>query len=160
MALAFRLQAPELLIGRHVQLEGERLILGRNVRLFDSGQYLTATQGSIEIGDNSHISRFAVLSGLGGIKIGNGCSISAHVAIYSITSNTNAPIVIEAPNEKQPVRIGNNVYIGVGAKIIPGVTVGDNAVIGAGAVVTKDVPSNMLALGIPAIHKPLNKRRI
>ena len=45
--------------------------------------------------------------------------------------------------------IGNNVWIGGGSIILPGITVGDNTTIGAGSVVTKDVPSNVLALGNP-----------
>ena len=48
-----------------------------------------------------------------------------------------------------PVIIGNNVWIGGGAIILPGVTIGDNVVIGAGSVVTKDIPSNTIAYGSP-----------
>lgn len=49
-----------------------------------------------------------------------------------------------------PIKIGNNVYIGSGAYIMPGVTIGDNCIIGAAAVVTKDIPSNSVAVGVPA----------
>ena len=48
-----------------------------------------------------------------------------------------------------PVRIGRNCWIGAGAIILPGVTIGDNVVIGAGSVVTKDIPSNVVAVGNP-----------
>lgn len=48
-----------------------------------------------------------------------------------------------------PVRIGNNVWVGAGAVILPGVTIGDNSVIGAGSVVTKDIPANVVAVGNP-----------
>ena len=48
-----------------------------------------------------------------------------------------------------PVRIGRNCWIGAGALIMPGVTIGDNVVIGAGSVVTKDIPSNVVAVGNP-----------
>lgn len=48
-----------------------------------------------------------------------------------------------------PVHIGNNVWIGAGAVILPGVTIGDNSVIGAGSIVTKDVPANVVAVGNP-----------
>jgi len=50
----------------------------------------------------------------------------------------------------KPIRIGNNVYIGFGAVILPGVTIGDNVVIGACALVSKDIPSNSVAVGVPA----------
>ena len=48
-----------------------------------------------------------------------------------------------------PIHIGNNVWIGGGVKIMSGVTIGDNTVIAAGSVVTKDIPSNVLAGGVP-----------
>ena len=49
-----------------------------------------------------------------------------------------------------PIVIGNNVYIGMGAYIMPGVHIGDNVIVGAGAIVTKDIPSNSVCAGIPA----------
>jgi acetyltransferase-like isoleucine patch superfamily enzyme len=49
-----------------------------------------------------------------------------------------------------PIRVGNNVFIGLGVIILPGVTIGDNVVIGAGAVVNRDVPSDSVAAGVPA----------
>ena len=58
-----------------------------------------------------------------------------------------------------PVIIGDNVWIGGGAIIMPGVTIGDNVVIGAGSVVTKDIPSNVIAYGNPCQVKRENKRR-
>lgn len=48
-----------------------------------------------------------------------------------------------------PVRIGNNVWIGAGAVILPGITIGDDSVIGAGSVVTKDIPAGVVAVGNP-----------
>lgn len=48
-----------------------------------------------------------------------------------------------------PVRIGRNCWIGAGAIIVPGITIGDNVVVGAGSVVTKDLPSNVIAVGNP-----------
>ena len=49
-----------------------------------------------------------------------------------------------------PVRIGRNCWLGAGVIVLPGVTIGDNTVVGAGSVVTKDLPSNVLAVGTPA----------
>ena len=48
-----------------------------------------------------------------------------------------------------PIRIGRNVWLGAGVIVVPGVTIGDNSVIGAGSVVTKDIPANVLAFGMP-----------
>ncbi|WP_206241980.1 acyltransferase [Novosphingobium terrae] len=50
----------------------------------------------------------------------------------------------------KPITIGSNVFIGYGAIILPGVTIGDNVVIGAGSIVSRDIPSNSVAVGIPA----------
>ncbi|NAW67731.1 acyltransferase [Vibrio sp. V30_P3S12P165] len=55
--------------------------------------------------------------------------------------------------EAEPVKIGNDVWIGYGCIILPGVSIGDGAVIGAGSVVTKDVPANYMAAGNPCIVK-------
>ncbi len=52
-----------------------------------------------------------------------------------------------------PIRVGNNVFLGAGVKVLPGVTIGDNVVIGAGAVVVSDIPANCVAVGLPA--KPI-----
>ena len=49
-----------------------------------------------------------------------------------------------------PITIGDNVFIGVNTTVLPGVTIGDNVVVGAGSVVTKDIPSNSVAAGVPA----------
>ena len=49
-----------------------------------------------------------------------------------------------------PIHIGKNCWLGAGVIVVPGVTIGDNSVIGAGAVVTKDIPANVVAVGTPA----------
>ena len=50
----------------------------------------------------------------------------------------------------RPIRVGNNVYLGYRSMVMPGVTIGDNVIVGAGAIVTKDIPSNSVAVGVPA----------
>lgn len=58
-----------------------------------------------------------------------------------------------------PVRIGNNVWIGAGAVVLPGVTIGDDSVIGAGSIVTKDIPAGVVAVGNPCrVLRPINDR--
>lgn len=49
----------------------------------------------------------------------------------------------------KPITVGNDVWIGAGVSVLPGVTIGDNCVIGAGSVVSKDIPSNSVAVGNP-----------
>lgn len=60
-----------------------------------------------------------------------------------------------------PVHIGNNVWIGAGAIILPGVSIGDNTVIGAGSIVIKDIPANVVAVGSPCkVLREINENDI
>ena len=57
------------------------------------------------------------------------------------------------------MRIGRNVWVGAGAVLLPGVSVGDNSVIGAGSVVTRDIPANVVAAGVPCrVLRPIGER--
>lgn len=85
------------------------------------------------------------------ITIGNHVTITSRVQF--ITHDGGVWVFRdEAPNLDvvAPVRIGNNVFLGFGSIIMPGVIVGDNCVVGAGSIVTKDIPSNTVAAGVPA----------
>ncbi len=155
---AWRLSSSRLSIGRNVQLEGDRITLGDNVRLYDGSQFVTGSRGWITIGAGTHISRMAIVSGFGGVEIGRGCAISAQVMIYSSTTDISVAVLGAVEGVKQTVTIGDNVYIGMGVRIIPGITIGDDAVIGAGAVVTRDVPAGKLAKGVPAVVSELRAR--
>ncbi len=58
-----------------------------------------------------------------------------------------------------PVRVGNNCWLGAGVIVLPGVTIGDNVVVGAGSVVTKDLPSNVVAVGNPCrVLRPVGEK--
>ena len=81
------------------------------------------------------------------IEIGEGCFIAAGVIIRDSHGHT---IMREGFQKYEPIKIGNHVWIGTRAMILPGVTIGDNSVIAAGAVVVKDIPANCLAGGVPA----------
>ncbi|MBO5814597.1 MAG: sugar O-acetyltransferase [Bacteroidales bacterium] len=83
------------------------------------------------------------------VTIGDDCFIGPNVSIYTACHSTD-PIERNTRNEwAKPVTIGNNVWIGGSATILPGVTIGDNVTIGAGSVVTRDIPSNVVAAGNP-----------
>jgi len=86
--------------------------------------------------------------------MGSNVSISAGVKILSTTLDYNK---FDGTHTFEKVKIGNRVHIGANAVILPGVTIGDDIVIGAGAVVSKDLPSGCIYVGIPA--KPLKKLR-
>lgn len=78
-----------------------------------------------------------------------------HVFIAPNCTFTTAEHALDAQMRKdgieiaKPITIGNNVWIGAGAVILAGVTIGDNTVIGAGSVVKKDIPANVVAVGVP-----------
>ena len=79
----------------------------------------------------------------------NGIHIITHDGGVVVLNNLNL-FDGKKMDKISPVNIGNNVYIGTGAMIMPGVTIGNNVIIGAYAIVTKDIPDNTLAVGMPA----------
>jgi acetyltransferase-like isoleucine patch superfamily enzyme len=103
---------------------------------------------NITIGKNVFFNTGCSFQDRGGITIGDGSMIGMNVTIATL----NHGLSLETRNitYPSPVRIGENVWIGSNATILPGITVGDNSVIAAGAVVTKDVPKNSVVAGVPA----------
>lgn len=84
------------------------------------------------------------------VTIGDDCFIGPNVGIYTACHSTD-PIKRNTRIEwAKEVNIGNNVWIGGGTQILPGVSIGDNVTIGAGSVVVRDVPANSVAVGNPA----------
>lgn len=84
------------------------------------------------------------------VRIGDNAFIGPNVSIYTACHPLDADSRNKRTEWAEPVTIGDNVWIGGSATILPGVTIGDNVVIGAGSVVTKDIPSDSLACGNPA----------
>lgn len=84
------------------------------------------------------------------VEIGNHVLVGPDVQIYTATHPLDAKTRNSWLEYAKPVTIGNNVWIGGGAIIYPGVTIGDGVVIAAGAVVTKSVPENVVVGGNPA----------
>ncbi|MBD5274716.1 MAG: sugar O-acetyltransferase, partial [Bacteroides sp.] len=84
------------------------------------------------------------------VRIGDYCFIGPNVSIYTACHPLDPVERNKFLEWAEPVTIGNNVWIGGSTTICPGVTIGDNVVIGAGSVVTKDIPSNVVAVGNPA----------
>ena len=84
------------------------------------------------------------------VTIGDHCFIGPNVSMYTACHPLDANERNTLIECEEPITIGNNVWIGGGATILPGVTICDNVVIGAGSVVTKDVPSDCVVGGNPA----------
>lgn len=89
------------------------------------------------------------------IYVGDHVMLGPNVTISAGTHPVAPELREKGMQYNLPVRIGNNVWIGSGAQILPGVTIGDNSVIGAGSVVTKDIPANVVAVGNPC--RPMRK---
>jgi acetyltransferase-like isoleucine patch superfamily enzyme len=123
---------------------------------YDSAQGRQIFNPSIIIGSNCHFGAFNHITAINKIEIGNNVLTGKFV---TITDNSHGDADLECLSiepllrpivSKGPVKIGNNVWIGDKATILPNVTIGDGVVIAANAVVTKDVPAYSVAAGNPA----------
>lgn len=83
------------------------------------------------------------------VTIGNNVQFGPNVQIYTAYHPVIAQERIKGPELASPITIGDNVWLGGGAIVCPGVTIGDNTTIGAGSVVTRDMPDNVFAAGNP-----------
>lgn len=149
-------RATRLRLGRNVQFVGPRarFKIGEGVT-FHGNAYVNANgeNGSVVIGDRTHLDQFCVLYAQGGLTIGSRCAIASSVVIYTQSNQYAADPsvdIIDQPVTFAPVTIGNDVWIGAGAIVLPGVRIGDHSVIGAGSVVRNDVPEWSICAGVPA----------
>ncbi|MCD0442974.1 sugar O-acetyltransferase [Glycomyces sp. A-F 0318] len=105
---------------------------------------------NIRIGARSFANFGLVALDVAAITIGEDCQIGPNVQLLTPTH----PIAPGPRRDKleaaQPITIGDNVWIGGGAVVCPGVSIGENTVVGAGSVVTRDLPANVVAAGVPA----------
>jgi len=105
---------------------------------------------NIHVGENFYANFDCVFLDVCEIRIGDNCMIAPGVHIYTATHPLDPTARNSGREFGKPVRIGHNVWIGGLAVINPGVTIGNNVVIASGAVVTKDVPDNVVVGGNPA----------
>lgn len=103
--------------------------------------------GDVRVGANTWIGPHTVLDGSGGLVIGDTCSISAGVQIYTHDSVKWALSAGKAPYEQAPVTIGSHTYIGPQTIVTKGVTIGRHCLVGANSVVNKDLPDYAIAYG-------------
>ncbi len=135
------------------------LLGGSGENLWITAPFYVDYGNNIYFGNNCEVNMNCTFLDDNKIIIGSNALIAPNVQIYTAFHPTNAADRFGEPKEDgsfefcktqtAPVVIGDNVWIGGGAIIMPGVTIGDNVVIGAGSVVTRDIPDNVIAYGSP-----------
>lgn len=128
---------------------------GENATAYDFGEGTTMYDnvlvlGDVTVGKNTWIGPNVILDGSGGLKIGDNCSISAGVQIYTHDTVKWANSMGQSEVERSPTAIGSGVYIGPNVIIQRGVKIGDRTTIGAMSFVNSDIPADSKAWGCPA----------
>lgn len=132
---------------------GSQMVLKTGARLCACNE-----QAIIRIGENTTVGYHTYLFASAGISIGDNCLIAPFVYLVdSDHSIDRQELINRQPNQTAPISVGNDVWIGTGAKILKGVTIGDGAVIAAGALVKDDVAPYTIVGGIPA--KKISERK-
>ena len=103
----------------------------------------------ISAGDNLYINYDCTILDCNKVRLGDNVLLAPKVQIYTAYHPKNPELRLTGKEYAAPVTIGNNVWLGGGVIVCPGVTIGDNVTIGAGSVVTKDIPNNVVAVGNP-----------
>ena len=110
---------------------------------------------NIRLGQRAFINYNCVFLDCAPIEIGDDLQMAPAVQLYTALHPLDAETRRSGLESARPIRIGNDVWIGGGAIVLPGVTIGDRSVIAAGSVVTRDVPADTLVAGNPA--RPLRR---
>lgn len=135
------------------------IFLGDNVTILNAARLEAVNgmwgdesyEGRLFIGDGTSIEQCCHIVAAGDLIIGRNCVFSSNVYISDCNHKYEKDkTIMEQGLEIRKTLIGDGVFIGVGAKIMPGVTLGNHCIVGANAVVTHDVPAGMVAVGVPA----------
>lgn len=146
----------------------EELLGGMGENLWITPPFYVDYGKHIYFGNNCELNMNCLFLDDNEIRIGNNALIAPNVQIYTAFHPTHAEDRLGTLSadgsfefcrtQTAPVTIGDNVWIGGGVIIMPGVTIGDNAVIGAGSIVTKSIPANVIAYGNPCRVMRENKK--
>lgn len=142
------IQGPNIRAGDHLHVFAtQEAPVSLCVNPYDGGH------GRIDIGHWCVLSSGTRIRSAVGIEIGDNCMLAENC--YVTDADWHDVYHRIFPGKKEPVRIGNNVWVGDRVTICKGVSIGDNSVIGAASVVTRDIPPNTIAAGNPA--KPIGE---
>lgn len=132
--------------------------IGERCRIH-SGARILAHGGDVVIGDGTSLNPFSILYGHGGLRIGNGVLIAAGVVVISANHRIEQGRPIRGQGlSTEGIVIGNDVWLGAGARVLDGSNIDDGAVIAAGCVVTgHHVGRDTIVGGIP--HRPIGNRK-
>lgn len=163
-----------VIIGKKAEITNSRTIELEDGTWIEDHAMLSAEGGSIRLGKHTHVLPYAFIKAMGGdITFGEYCTVNPFCVIYGFSGGLEigdavriaAQTVIVPGNhvfenpdtqirlqgtESRGVRIGNDVWLGAGVRILDGLTIGTGAVVAAGSVVTKDVPEFAVVGGVPA----------
>jgi len=106
--------------------------------------------GEIGIGDRTFVNVDAVILDVAPVTIGAACQLATRVQLLTATHPIDPEPRRIGWESAEPIAIADNVWLGGGVIVCPGVTIGQDTVVGAGAVVTKDLPAGVVAAGVPA----------
>lgn len=138
-------------VDEELRVEILKQLLGTTGKSFGMEPNIRFDYGyNIHVGENFYTNFDCTILDVCEVRIGDNCMFGPGVHVYTATHPIDAHERIKGPEYGKPVTIGNNVWVGGRAVINPGVTIGDNVVIASGAVVTKDVPDNVVVGGNPA----------
>jgi acetyltransferase-like isoleucine patch superfamily enzyme len=135
---------PELIGDRWER--AKRLGFGEGTSIYDSSHVF----GDVRVGRHTWIGPFTLLDGSGGLEIGDYCSISTGVQIYSHDTVDWAVSGGVVPYERAPVLVGSRCYIGAQTVVAKGVRIGEGSIVGACSFVRADLPPGSIAVGVPA----------
>lgn len=143
----------------YYKLRKRQLAKLKTLRTYGANNYICNgvqffTPEKISLGDHVWIGNNVKIDGRGSVQIGSGCILARDIEIISSNHYFQGEDLLEIPYDKRflskPVVIQENVWMGIRAVILPGVTIGEGAVIGACSVVTKDIPPLAIVGGNPA----------
>ncbi|MFC9774582.1 sugar O-acetyltransferase [Paenibacillus chitinolyticus] len=136
-----------------------RPLLGRTGKVFFIEPPFRCDYGyNISLGENFYANYNLTVLDCNRVTIGNNVLIGPNVSVFTAGHAIHPELRVNEVEYALPISIGNNVWIGGGAILNPGVSIGDNTIIGSGSVVTKDIPADVIAAGNPCrVLRPITE---